>query len=222
MSDFPREPTERVSALMDGRLDGDGFGQCMHDLQVNPQTQVDWDTYHLIGRVMRAGPQAAQPVDAAFVARLSQRLRQEAVQIEPVQVAAMVPDVAYLPPAAANRANWRQVAGLASVMLVAVLAWQGLGPLTQAPGADRIAQGTVPSDAVNGLHSASVNTSPQGQVMMRSDGTSVLTANSETQVMIRDPQLDAMLATHRNFAGASALQLAPGFVHNANYEEAGR
>jgi sigma-E factor negative regulatory protein RseA len=40
--------------------------------------------------------------------------------------------------------------------------------------------------------------------------------------MIRDPQLDALLAAHRNFAGASALQMAPGFVHNANFEGVGR
>jgi sigma-E factor negative regulatory protein RseA len=40
--------------------------------------------------------------------------------------------------------------------------------------------------------------------------------------MIRDQQLDALLAAHRNFAGASALQMAPGFVRNANFEEVGR
>jgi sigma-E factor negative regulatory protein RseA len=59
-------------------------------------------------------------------------------------------------------------------------------------------------------------------VLIRSDGTSVLTASTDLPVMIRDPQLDALLAAHRNFAGASALQMAPGFVRNANFEEVGR
>jgi sigma-E factor negative regulatory protein RseA len=85
-----------------------------------------------------------------------------------------------------------------------------------------MAQVVVPVQASNGLRSASVNTDPQGQPLMRIDGTSALTANVDAPVMIRDPQLDAMLAAHRNFAGASALQMAPAFVHSANYEEVGR
>ena len=127
MSELSRESAECVSALVDGQLEGDGFGQCMHELQRNPQVQANWDAYHLIGRVMRSGSSEAQAVDAAFVARLSQRINQEAIQIEPVPATPIVPNEVGLPPAAANRDNWRRVAGLASVMLVAVLAWQGFG-----------------------------------------------------------------------------------------------
>ena len=156
------------------------------------------------------------------MARLSQRINQEAIQIEPVPATPIVPNEVGLPPAAANRDNWRRVAGLASVMLVAVLAWQGFGTAVQAPSGGQIAQVVVPVEASNGQRVASVNSDPRGQVMQRSDGTSVLTVNSDAPVMIRDPQLDALLAAHRNFAGASALQMAPGFVHNANYDEVGR
>jgi sigma-E factor negative regulatory protein RseA len=207
---------------MDGRLAGDGFGQCMHELQFNAQTQANWDAYHVIGRVMRSGPLDAQAADAAFVARLSQRLQQEVVQIEPVPAAPILLDEANLPPVAANRDNWRHVAGLASLMLVTVLAWQGFGPVAQAPVGGQMAQLAVPAGASNGVLPASVNVNAKGQVMIRSDGTSELSASADAPVMIRDPQLDAMLAAHRNFAGASALQMAPGFVRNANYEEVGR
>ena len=222
MSELSRESAECVSALVDGQLEGDGFGQCMHELQRNPQVQANWDAYHLIGRVMRSGSSEAQAVDAAFVARLSQRINQEAIQIEPVPATPIVPNEVGLPPAAANRDNWRRVAGLASVMLVAVLAWQGFGTAVQAPSGGQIAQVVVPVEASNGQRVASVNSDPRGQVMLRSDGIAVLTVNSDAPVMIRDPQLDALLAAHRNFAGASALQMAPGFVHNANYDEVGR
>lgn len=222
MSDLSRESAERVSALMDGRLEGDGLGQCMHELQRNSQVQANWDAYHVIGRVMRSGSSEAQVVDAAFVARLSQRLTQEAIQIEPVPASPILLNEVDRPLESANRDNWRRVAGLASVMLVAVLAWQGFGPVGQVPSGGQVAQVVVPVQASNGLRSAATNPEPQVPVMLRSDGTSVLTANADAPVMIRDPQLDAMLAAHRNFAGASALQMAPGFVHNANFEEVGR
>lgn len=222
MSELSRESAERVSALVDGQLKGDGFGQCMHELQRNPQMQANWDTYHVIGRVMRSGPASAQGADAAFVARLSKRLAQEAIQIEPVPAMTIVLSKNDLQQAAANRDHWRRVAGLASVMLVVVLAWQGFGTVVQAPSSGQIAQVVVPVEASSGQRAALVHPDPQGQVMLRSDGTSVLMANTDAPVMIRDPQLDALLAAHRNFAGASALQMAPGFVHNANYEEVGR
>jgi sigma-E factor negative regulatory protein RseA len=222
MSDLSQEYAERVSALVDGRLDGDGFGTRLNQLQLNSQMQANWDAYHVIGRVMRSGALDAQAADTAFVARLSQRLKQETIQIDSVGAAPMVADESFKLPVAANRDNWRRVAGLASVMLVAVLVWQALGPVAQAPSGGHMAQVVVPVDAANTVRSASVNAEPMGRAVIRSDGTSVLTANADVPVMIRDPQLDAMLAAHRNFAGASALQMAPGFVHNANYEEVGR
>jgi sigma-E factor negative regulatory protein RseA len=41
-------------------------------------------------------------------------------------------------------------------------------------------------------------------------------------VMIRDPQLDALLAAHRQFGGTSALQMPTGFLRNATFEEGAR
>jgi sigma-E factor negative regulatory protein RseA len=104
-------------------------------------------------------------------------------------------------------------------MLVAVLAWQGFAPVAQGPAGTSVARLAVPAGNSGAVLTAGDN---RGQVMIRSDGTSVLTASNDLPVMIRDPQLDALLAAHRNFAGASALQMAPGFVRNANFEEAGR
>ncbi len=41
-------------------------------------------------------------------------------------------------------------------------------------------------------------------------------------VMIRDPQLDALLAAHRQFGGATALQTPSGFLRNATFNEGSR
>jgi len=42
------------------------------------------------------------------------------------------------------------------------------------------------------------------------------------QAMIRDPQLDALLAAHRQSGGSSALQMSAGFLRNATFEGASR
>lgn len=219
MSDISQKSAERVSALTDGCLDGDEFDLCLHELAHDPQALTNWDAFHVIGRSLRSGAADARAYDSAFVARLSQRLKQEAIQLEPVAATPIVVDKTYLPPPAANDNHWRRVAGLASVMLVVVLAWQGLAPMAQGPAGASVAQ--LESQAGNSGPAMAVGDN-RGQVLVRSDGTSVLTASTDAPVMIRDPQLDALLAAHRNFAGASALQMAPGFVRNANFEEAGR
>jgi sigma-E factor negative regulatory protein RseA len=46
--------------------------------------------------------------------------------------------------------------------------------------------------------------------------------SGESTVMIRDPRLDALLAAHRQFGGASALQMPSGFMRNATFEDGGR
>jgi sigma-E factor negative regulatory protein RseA len=222
MTDFSRESAERISALMDGRLYGDEFVAALQDLQHNPRMLADWDAYHVIGRTLRSGAVEAQAFDSTFLARLNHRLKTEPVAIESIAATPFVAATTYLPPVAANSGNWLRVVGLASVMLVAVLAWQGLTPVTQAPGGGSVAQSNEPAGTTSAVVTASAGSGPTGQVLIRSDGTSVLTRSSDAGVMIRDPQLDALLATHRNFAGASALQMAPGFVRNANFEEAGR
>lgn len=222
MSDVSLESAECVSALMDGQLEGEAFSRCLHELQQNPQALAKWDAYHVIGQTLRSGAVDAQACDSAFVARLSQRLKQETFRVAQVAATPIVVNKAYQPPPAANQDHWRLVAGLASVMLVVVLAWQGLAPVAQGPAGASVAQLAVPVGNSAALLTASVGGDNRGQILLRSDGTSVLTASTEAPVMIRDPQLDALLAAHRNFAGASALQMAPGFVRNANFEEVGR
>jgi sigma-E factor negative regulatory protein RseA len=43
-------------------------------------------------------------------------------------------------------------------------------------------------------------------------------AQAGPQVMIRDPRLDELLAAHKQFGGASALQMPAGFLRNATFE----
>jgi sigma-E factor negative regulatory protein RseA len=86
------------------------------------------------------------------------------------------------------------VVGLASVAVVAVLAWQGFKG-SEAPGAQ-------------------LAVAPQA-------GTTAGDPDV-TPVMIRDPQLDALMAAHRQFGGTSALQMPTGFLRNATFEAGAR
>jgi sigma-E factor negative regulatory protein RseA len=45
---------------------------------------------------------------------------------------------------------------------------------------------------------------------------------ADSQVMVRDPQLDAMMAAHRQMGGHSALQMPSGFLRNATFERPAR
>ena len=48
------------------------------------------------------------------------------------------------------------------------------------------------------------------------------TAEAGAVPMIRDPNLDKLLAAHRQFGGASALGTSSGFLRNATFEAPSR
>lgn len=45
---------------------------------------------------------------------------------------------------------------------------------------------------------------------------------AQQQVMLRDPQLDALMAAHQQLGGHSALQMPSGFLRNATFERPSR
>ena len=85
--------------------------------------------------------------------------------------------------------------------MVAVVAWQGFQGLAS-PG---------PQLAVAPLANPSA-------VSLAQSGAPVAAVDA-APVMIRDPQIDALLAAHRQFGGTSALQTPTGFLRNATFEE---
>ena len=99
--------------------------------------------------------------------------------------------------------RWKLLAGVAALAVVSVIGWQGIGGWSDQHGAPQLAQVPVKTNKADmALQQAMV------------DG--------EPQLMIRDPQLDALLAAHRQFGGTSALQMPAGFLRNATFEGAAR
>ncbi len=187
---------ELVSALADGELQGEELVQSLAVLQASAEAQACWHSYHLVGDVMRAGAGAATGAhDPAFMARLRERLLAEGSRPQTeIQLDQM------LPRDSANDSVWRWklVAGLSSLAMVAVLAWQLAVPSPQA--VQLAAPGALPM-------------TPQ---------VAIAAPGAEAPVMIRDPRLDQLIAAHQQFGGTSALQMPAGFLRNATYERPAR
>lgn len=204
MTDSLIENTALVSALVDGELRDTEFARVMAHLEHNSEARQNWHAYHVVGDVMRTGQADVSANEADFVLRLRARLQHEAAP----SALQKAPDEASLPgrpPVAANDHRWRLLAGLASIALVVVLAWQGFHGLASSGPQLAVAPSAEPAVA---------------PLLVQSGGLASPMGNGS--VMIRDPQLDALLAAHRQFGGTSALQTPTGFLRNATFEEGAR
>ena len=197
--DSKMEQREMISALADGQLRGEAFAKAVEAAAADPDARQAWQAYHLIGDVLRTGQAGTLSSPQEFLDKLSQRLALEA-PIRPVP-AAPAPAVAVPVRPAANDGSfrWKMVAGFASVAAVAAVGWTvvtGTGTGAQQPQLAGVA-------APQGAAGATVAAGTQG-------------------VMIRDARLDEILEAHRQFGGASALQMPAGFLRNATFEGASR
>lgn len=199
---------ERVSALMDGQLRSQEFAHAVLAACDDADAQETWDTYHLIGDVLRVG--AAAHVHAApdFVARVQARLQAEGVATAPVaEGISQRPDAGVVQPMpsrqpAANTDSfrWKMVAGFASLAAVAAIGWNSASTVWAPATAPQLAQ--APQAVASSLVAVAVPSMGQGG----------------GAVMLRDPQLDDILAAHKQQGGSSALQMPAGFLRNATFE----
>lgn len=190
---------EQLSALFDGECSVRQTQALTVAYAESAELRQTWASYHCIGHALRAEREA--PANPAFVAGVMARIAREGVRPEPAQPLgqATAGSAGVTAPATADEAandavfRWKMVAGLASLVAVAAVAWQMVAAPSSAAGpqlAQAPAAGQAPLQAV---------VTPQG-------------------VMLRDPQLEELLAAHRQFGGMSALQMPAGFLRNATYE----
>jgi sigma-E factor negative regulatory protein RseA len=196
--DSKMEQREMISALADGQLRGDAFARAVEAAVVDAQAREAWHTYHLIGDVLRTGRAGVGRSPEAFLDKLSQQLALE----EPLRAVqqAPVPSGSLTTRPAANDGTfrWKMMAGLASVAAVAAVGWSmvtGPGAGLQQP--PQLASAPVP---------------------LSGEAGNATVVAGERGAMIRDARLDEILAAHRQFGGASALQMPAGFLRNATFE----
>ncbi|MDI1273405.1 RseA family anti-sigma factor [Polaromonas sp.] len=187
--------SELISALADGQLASEDFSRAVTACEADAQALDSWNTYHLIGDVLRSPELIPHAADTAFVARLRLRLSQEQVLVAtPVLPEVRQPAAGRAREEAANDASfsWKLVAGFASVAAVAAIAWNA--------GAGLLAPSAAPQLA---------RTEPAAQQVL---------VGSERGTVVRDVRMQELLAAHRQLGGTSALQVPSGFLRNATFE----
>lgn len=207
------EHRELVSALADGQLRGDEFARALDCLGAKDDARLTWHAYHLVGDVLRSGETMVGARDAEFLARLKSGLQREsafapsAIALEQTggMAAPPVNGVKGISHKAANepRFHWRMLAAIMSLAVALVLGWQGVSGSGEPGGTPQLAQVSA-------------------QLGKPDAGLQAPVERGESPVMIRDPQLDALLAAHKQFGGTSAFQVPTGFLRNATFEGASR
>lgn len=194
MTSTTTQHRELISALADGQLVGDDFSSALAMCEADAQALDSWNAYHLVGDILRSPELTAHAADTAFVARLRGRLSQEPAFIA-APAALDVPALAGRAGGeAANDASfpWKLVAGFASVAAVAAIAWNAGTGLLSPTAAPQLARSEP---------------SAQQVLVVSGQGT-----------MVRDARMQELLAAHKQFGGASALQVPSGFLRNATFE----
>lgn len=188
---------EALSALCDGECPPDQVAAAVAAYADEPQARAAWYAYQHMGQALRAPAQA--PASVSFVEGVMARVALEPRPVAlPLQTEASPVWAGH--PEASNDAvfRWKALAGVAAVLAVAAVAWQGLlpGPVSAPQWA------AVPGGGV----SAQAPSTPLVQAV-----------HTEQGVVLRDPQLQELLAAHRQYGGMSALQVPAGFLRNATY-----
>ena len=182
---------EALSALADGELGAPETATVVQATAQDASLRAAWQHYHLIGDVLRS---SVRDTRAALPAVALASLSAQSVGLSAGSSVAMAQ------PEAANDSVWRWklVAGFAAVAAVGSIVWSLAGSgLTGIGAGPVVARSTQPNAAVV--------------------SADISTGQPTEQVMIRDPRLDELLAAHKQFGGASALQPA-GFLRNATFQ----
>jgi len=206
---------EQVSALADGHLHGEEFAQVIGSVGADDELRGAWQTYHLVGDVLRSGVHAPCSDTSSFLSRFQGRLATEPLPV-PIAGTSDAEPVLHVRGQAANEPvfRWKLVAGAASLAAAAAIGWNWVGVEGAAGSGAQLAQvQTAPAAVV-----AIANVPPiKAQTLIPSR---VLVGNGNPQVMLRDPRLDQLLEAHQQVGGAS--QLPSGFLRNATFERPSR
>lgn len=186
---------EQLSALMDGECTGQevaDLSQALAESSTWPQT---WQQYELVGHALRAHAaheQAASQAASQAEPNLFVKGVMARVQAETPVWGAQPAQVAMPASTAANDSvfRWKVAASVATMAAVVSVAWQMGGVAAPTPAV----VAAVPAPA-------------EWQQVQTPQGT-----------MLRDPELEALMAAHRQQGGMTALQMPAGFLRTATFD----
>lgn len=190
---------ELLSALVDGELQGEDLEHALACAE-SEEGCASWGLYHVVGDVLRS-PDLAHHSQHDLLSGLRAQLAKEPpLQLQSSQlqqVAAGMEQshtavVALRDPAANSAAfRWKVAASFATVAAVAALGWNLMGNPLGNPGAQLADAGGQNAGAV--------------------------VVATENGGVLRDPRLDALLASHQQYASRASLQAPAEFLRNASF-----
>lgn len=201
----------QISDLADGCLRGAAFADAMVLLDTNSQARAYWHDLHVVGDVLRGEVTVTVTVnvnaantakDMAFLDTFRANLAKEPRLLPLAQLAPVTSILTTAKPTANDSLfDWKWVGGLSAAAAVVAFSWNMVASTTSAPNGsgEQLAQ------------SARQATSIEATVV-----TTVATP-SAAGVMLRNPQLDALIAAHNQAGGNSALQMPSGFLRSATF-----
>jgi sigma-E factor negative regulatory protein RseA len=196
---------EQLSALMDGECTAQEAEQLSQVWAESNEWQQTWKDFDAVGCALRAHVNSAgaavphmQPT--AFVQGVMARVQSEALSANPQSAVAAV---ANAPREAANDAlfRWKALASVATLAAVLSVAWQ-LGVMGT-PASQTMAAATAEAPSVV----AASTPTQQWQQVPTQQGT-----------MLRDAELELLMAAHRQYGGMTALQMPTGFLRTATFD----
>jgi len=207
------------SALVDGEVGEHEIGSLLAGFGEHAEIRARWHRYQVIGDVLRGSAPAVSSAPAGdFLADLRTRLEAERPDWQQGPAASgpqglspvtgVAADLAARPSANDAVFRWKMLAGFASLAAVMAVSWGVLGSVAPTGAGPRLADaGAAPVvEMVAGPATpAPLVVVPTGQ-----------------GPIIRDPQLEALMAEHRQHAGMSALQMPAGFLRNATFDAPSR
>lgn len=239
MNDDPIQ-REQLSALVDGEASEPQL-QAVLAYAESDEGQQSWRMYHLIGDVLRS-PELAHHSqhDVLSGVRAFMASEPRPGQAEPVlplgQLEQVVPapqvrssdrlvgngaPVAESLAANASVFRWKMAAGVASMAAVAAIGWSVmLGSAGQQPAVLAADLGAPQASALMAAAPASAVADESGLPLGEQAQSSSVVAMSGPygqSVMLRDPRLDELLASHPQYSSAANLQMPASFLRNANF-----
>src|SRR5207245_10314850 len=126
------------------------FAQVIGKICVGEEWRGTWQTYQLVGDVLRSGGHAACSDTSSFLSRLQSRLAAEPAT---PALAAAPTDAKPLQPRHIEAANepvfrWKLVAGAASLAAAAAIGWNWVGVEGARPAGAQLAQQQAPAAVV--------------------------------------------------------------------------
>lgn len=207
---------ERLSALLDGELDGQAVTQACAQWRESTESRTTWYAWHLIGDVLRSDDLASHPAcDTAFLDALRAKLANEPVVLapKPLETPAIVASPAAVRAVAgrgSRRWGWIAPSAVAAgfVAVAGVLTLTRPGALPERNEAASVAQAAAPASfaGATALVGNPAALAPEPQTFVA------------TGQVIRDARLDRYLAAHKQFAGSSALGVPSAYLRNATAE----